>query len=154
MRQGSAISASHMPRRKRKQWRLINRTDHTLSRTSSSRLARRPEGDHLGQVEICEHAEVTPQEMRTVEDRQTPFRARLTDAKLDRKVAYTVLDGRRFRNRVEDVLTQLFHHSGYHRGQIAMLVRAAGEERASTEFASGLASRRAPSDSLGSASAS
>jgi uncharacterized damage-inducible protein DinB len=92
--------------------------------------------------------------MRTVEDRQPAFLAWLTDAELDRSLAYTALDGRRFRNRAEDVLTQLFHHSAYHRGQIAMLVRAAGEERASTEFASGLASRRAPSDSLGSASAS
>jgi uncharacterized damage-inducible protein DinB len=50
------------------------------------------------------------------------------------EIEYQSLDSGRFRNRVEEVLTQLFGHSWYHRGQIAMLVRAAGGEPAVTDF--------------------
>lgn len=60
--------------------------------------------------------------------------AGLTDADLGRVFEYRSLDGGRFRNRVEDILAQLFGHSSYHRGQIAMLVRAAGGEPAITDF--------------------
>jgi uncharacterized damage-inducible protein DinB len=35
---------------------------------------------------------------------------------------------------VEDILAQLFGHSWYHRGQIAMLVRTAGDEPAVTDL--------------------
>lgn len=35
---------------------------------------------------------------------------------------------------VEDILTQLFGHSWYHRGQIALLVRACGGQPAETDF--------------------
>ena len=47
---------------------------------------------------------------------------------------YQSLDGPWFRNSVEDILTQLFGHSWYHRGQIAALIRALGEEPAVTDF--------------------
>lgn len=60
--------------------------------------------------------------------------AGLTDADLDRVFEYRSLDGGRFRNRVEDVLAQLYGHSWYHRGQIAVLVRAAGGEPAMTDL--------------------
>lgn len=58
----------------------------------------------------------------------------LTDADLDRVVEYASLDAGRFRNRVEDVLTQLDGHAPYHRGQIAMLVRQSGGTPAMTDF--------------------
>src|SRR5262245_18572837 len=58
----------------------------------------------------------------------------LTDAELARVFEYQSIDGGRFRNRIEDILTQLFGHSLYHRGQIATLVRAAGGEPAQTDF--------------------
>ena len=35
---------------------------------------------------------------------------------------------------IEDILAQLFGHSWYHRGQIALLVRAAGGEPAVTDL--------------------
>lgn len=60
--------------------------------------------------------------------------ARLDEAELARVFEYRSLDGPRFRNRVEDILTQLFGHSWYHRGQIAMLLRQAGAEPAATDF--------------------
>jgi uncharacterized damage-inducible protein DinB len=59
---------------------------------------------------------------------------RLTAAELDREFEYAALDGGRFRNRVEDILAQLFGHSWYHRGQVAQLVRSLGEKPASTDF--------------------
>ena len=62
------------------------------------------------------------------------YLARLTDEELGREVEYQSLDAGRFRSRVEDILAQLFGHSWYHRGQIAMLVRAAGGEPAVTDL--------------------
>lgn len=58
----------------------------------------------------------------------------LDDADLSRAFEYSALGGPRFRNTVEDILTQLFGHSWYHRGQIAQLVRGLGAEPAMTDF--------------------
>jgi uncharacterized damage-inducible protein DinB len=58
----------------------------------------------------------------------------LTDAELERSFDYQSYDGPRFRNRIEDVLTQLYGHSLYHRGQIAMILRTIGAEPAPTDF--------------------
>ncbi len=62
------------------------------------------------------------------------FLAGADDADLGREFEYQSLDAGRFRNRVEDVLDQLFSHSSYHRGQIAMLIRSAGGEPAVTDL--------------------
>lgn len=62
------------------------------------------------------------------------FLNRIDDAELPKTFEYQSLDGGRFRNRIEDILTQTFGHSWYHRGQIAMLVRAAGGTPAMTDF--------------------
>ncbi|MDQ3474526.1 MAG: DinB family protein [Acidobacteriota bacterium] len=58
----------------------------------------------------------------------------LTDAEVARRFEYTSYDGPRFSNTVDDVLTQLYGHSLYHRGQIAMLLRSIGAEPAPTDF--------------------
>jgi uncharacterized damage-inducible protein DinB len=58
----------------------------------------------------------------------------LSDEDLQRVFEYTSYEGKRFRNSVGDILTQLFGHSWYHRGQIAALVRAIGGEPAVTDF--------------------
>jgi len=71
---------------------------------------------------------------RSVEARWDEYYAKLDDGELDRVFEYQSMDAGRFRNRIEDILTQLFGHSWYHRGQIAMLVRAAGGEPAITDF--------------------
>lgn len=60
--------------------------------------------------------------------------ARLDDTSLESWFEYQSLDAGRFRSRIDDVLAQLFGHSWYHRGQIAMLVRAAGGEPAITDL--------------------
>jgi uncharacterized damage-inducible protein DinB len=62
------------------------------------------------------------------------YLARLTDQDLTQTIEYKSLDAGRFRNRLEEIVTQLFGHSWYHRGQIATLVRAAGGEPAATDL--------------------
>jgi len=62
------------------------------------------------------------------------YLATITDEDLDRLFEYTSYEGKRFRNSIGDILTQLFGHSWYHRGQIAALVRSLGGEPAVTDF--------------------
>jgi uncharacterized damage-inducible protein DinB len=58
----------------------------------------------------------------------------LDESEIGRVFEYRSLEGDRYRNRVEDILTQLFGHSWYHRGQIAALVRESGGKPAATDF--------------------
>ncbi len=53
---------------------------------------------------------------------------------LARLVPYTNSAGQRFESSVADMLLQLFTHSSYHRGQVAMLLRDQGGEPAATDF--------------------
>jgi uncharacterized damage-inducible protein DinB len=62
------------------------------------------------------------------------YMTRATDRRIARSFAYTSTEGIRYRNTVEDILTQLYGHSLYHRGQIAALLRAAGAEPPETDF--------------------
>ena len=59
---------------------------------------------------------------------------RLTETELSRTFIYTSYEGKRFANVVEDILTQLFGHSWYHRGQVALLLRQIEAEPAVTDF--------------------
>lgn len=76
----------------------------------------------------------TVADLREIEARWTDCLAQLDDERLAETFEYQSLDSGRFRNRIEDILTQLFGHSWYHRGQIAMLVKAVGGEPAVTDF--------------------
>ena len=58
----------------------------------------------------------------------------IDDHELDRVFEYKSLDAGHFHGSVRDILTQLFGHSLYHRGQIAMLVRSLGGTPAVTDF--------------------
>lgn len=60
--------------------------------------------------------------------------AGLDGAGLERAVAYASLDGTAYRSSVAEILTHVFNHATYHRGQIALLVSGAGGERATTDF--------------------
>lgn len=60
--------------------------------------------------------------------------AGLTDAELARTVTYRNSAGREFTSTVEDMLTQVVTHGCYHRGQIAALVRAAGDQPQPTDY--------------------
>lgn len=58
----------------------------------------------------------------------------LNETELARSFEYQSYEGPRFSNTVEEILTQLFGHSWYHRGQIAMALRSIGAEPAVTDF--------------------
>lgn len=58
----------------------------------------------------------------------------LTPAELARVFEYTASDGTRYRNTADDVLTHVFNHATYHRGQIARIVHELGGQRASTDY--------------------
>jgi uncharacterized damage-inducible protein DinB len=58
----------------------------------------------------------------------------LSNHELGRLLKYKSLDAGWFQSLVADILTQLFGHSWYHRGQIATLVKAAGGQPAVTDY--------------------
>lgn len=60
--------------------------------------------------------------------------AGVTDADLARTVTYTSSEGKSYASRLDEVLTHVFNHSTYHRGQVARLVTEAGGRRASTDY--------------------
>jgi uncharacterized damage-inducible protein DinB len=84
-----------------------------------------PEGLTLGEV---------GSQLADMQATWTSYLSRLDDAELARVFTYQSLDSGRFKNTIEDILTQLFGHSWYHRGQIASLVRQAGGQPAITDF--------------------
>jgi uncharacterized damage-inducible protein DinB len=49
-------------------------------------------------------------------------------------VTYTNSRGETFTNRAADIVTHVFLHGAYHRGQIATVLREAGEEPAYTDY--------------------
>lgn len=62
------------------------------------------------------------------------FVSSLALSDLAREIAYTNSAGAAFRSRIDDVLTQVVTHGGYHRGQIALLVRGSGAEPQPTDY--------------------
>jgi len=92
---------------------------------------------------VKENAELFPREtsfddlpvqLAEVEKLWSEYLGQLNDTELARVFDYQSYEGPRFRNTVEDILTQLFGHSWYHRGQIAMLLRSIGAEPAVTDL--------------------
>jgi uncharacterized damage-inducible protein DinB len=53
---------------------------------------------------------------------------------LGREVEYRNSAGQEFRSRIGDILLQVATHGGYHRGQVAMLLRQAGAEPMPTDY--------------------
>src|SRR5687768_3540202 len=75
-----------------------------------------------------------PKLLAEMETAWSSYLENLTDEQIDRVFEYQSYDGPRFRNTVDDVLTQLFELSLYHRGQIALILRSIGAEPAPTDF--------------------
>ena len=84
-----------------------------------------PRGHTLADVET---------ELALMHERWSEYLQGLDDEKLGRLFEYQSIEGGRFQNRIEDLLTQLFGHSSYHRGQIASVVRSLRGEPAVTDF--------------------
>jgi len=72
--------------------------------------------------------------LHTVHGEWSEYLSSLDDEGVARSFEYVSHEGERFRNTIEDVLSQLFTHSSYHRGQIASIVRSLGGEPAVTDF--------------------
>jgi uncharacterized damage-inducible protein DinB len=79
--------------------------------------------------------------MALADDMATAWRNYLTrlanqfaPGSLDDKVEYRNSKGELWSSRVEDILTHFLFHSAYHRGQIALQMRAAAKEPAYTDF--------------------
>jgi uncharacterized damage-inducible protein DinB len=94
------------------------------------KIAEAPSAFFPENVELAEVAA----ELHGIEERWAETLRGMDDEQLGRGFEYQSLDAGRFRNRIEDILTQLFGHSWYHRGQIAMLVRTVGGEPAATDL--------------------
>ena len=69
-----------------------------------------------------------------VAQRWRNFLSQLSPAGLSETVVYKNTKGEPWTSTVEDILTHVVLHSAYHRGQIASLVRAGGEQPAYTDF--------------------
>ncbi len=72
--------------------------------------------------------------VREMETAWSAYLERITASELARVFEYKSSEGIAYRNSVEDILTQLFGHSWYHRGQVALLLRTMGCEPAATDF--------------------
>jgi uncharacterized damage-inducible protein DinB len=67
-------------------------------------------------------------------DRWRAYLGALSPAEEARVAQYTNSKGEPWSSRVEDILMHVVMHSGYHRGQIAANMRAAGYEPAYTDY--------------------
>ena len=74
------------------------------------------------------------QQLRELRDGWERYLAGMTDADLDREIAYTNSKGEGYRNAVRDILMHVLMHGTYHRGQIAAAVRDRAGEPAYTDF--------------------
>lgn len=59
---------------------------------------------------------------------------KVDEAELARELEWRAADGARYRWYVEGILTQVFGHAWYHRGQIAQLVAALGGKAVDTDY--------------------
>lgn len=59
---------------------------------------------------------------------------KLDEKEFNRAFEYKSTEDLWYTNKVEEIITQLFGHSWYHRGQIAMLVRMIGGTPAETDY--------------------
>jgi uncharacterized damage-inducible protein DinB len=78
--------------------------------------------------------EQLPAAIADIEARWTAYLARLTDDDIAAEFEFTGYDGKRRRWPLVDLLTQVFGHAWYHRGQIAMLVKDLGGETVDTDY--------------------
>jgi uncharacterized damage-inducible protein DinB len=67
-------------------------------------------------------------------ERYGAFLSGLTADDLARRVRYRNSRGAEFHTRIGDLLTHVFMHGAYHRGQIAAALRRAGGEPAATDY--------------------
>ena len=75
----------------------------------------------------------------------TSYLSALTPAALHETIAYTNSKGESWTSNIQDILTHIIIHSGYHRGQIATLLGRSGHEPAYTDFIHCIRQHKIPS---------
>lgn len=78
--------------------------------------------------------EQTLADAAAVHDAWEQFLKSLGGGDLGRAVGYTSTEGVAYRSTLGEILTHVFNHATYHRGQIALLVSGLGGQRAVTDF--------------------
>jgi uncharacterized damage-inducible protein DinB len=78
--------------------------------------------------------EELPVLIATTEAAWVGYLAGLDDAHLSQPFEWQTDDGKRYRWTIEGVLTQVFGHAWYHRGQIAQLVAGLGGKAVDTDY--------------------
>ncbi len=73
-------------------------------------------------------------ECAAMDDAWPKYLTSLDEPDLNRIVTYRTTEGAAKTTALTDILTHVFNHSTYHRGQIARLVTDSGGERAATDF--------------------
>jgi uncharacterized damage-inducible protein DinB len=112
---------------------LVGRMAHILSAEKLwlERINRAPQSMAVWPGSTLEECEALAAE---VTSSWRDYLAGLATGGLEEMVESKNSKGERWRSRVEDVLTHVIMHSAYHRGQIALEMRAAGMEPAYTDF--------------------
>ncbi len=78
-----------------------------------------------------------------LEREREAFVAGLTDADLERELAYRTLSGAAVRNTFSEMLRHVVNHSSYHRGQVVGMLRQLGAEGVNTDLIAYYRLRRA-----------
>jgi uncharacterized damage-inducible protein DinB len=78
--------------------------------------------------------EETEAQQREIAARWRAYFQSLAADGLEHEVEYRNTKGERWNNSAADILTHVVMHSGYHRGQIALLLREAGLNPAYTDY--------------------
>jgi uncharacterized damage-inducible protein DinB len=76
----------------------------------------------------------TLQDAQTLDRAWESYLATLDDEAMLKEVRYTSTEGKAYASRIEEILTHVFNHATYHRGQIAGLVTLCHGTRAVTDF--------------------
>jgi len=111
----------------------VGRIAHILSARKLwlERMRRAPQTMPVWPSSTIEECEALADEMAAT---WRNYISTLSPAGLDEIIEYKNTKGEPWSSRVEDVLTHVLMHSAYHRGQIAMEMRAAGAVPAYTDF--------------------
>jgi uncharacterized damage-inducible protein DinB len=113
--------------------KTIGRIAHVLSAQKLwlERLRQQPQTMPVWPSSTLEECAKLADEMAVV---WRDYLTQLSPAGFDNKIEYRNSKGEAWSSRVEDVLTHVLMHSAYHRGQVALEMRAAGAEPAYTDF--------------------
>jgi uncharacterized damage-inducible protein DinB len=113
------------------------RMAHILSaqRLWLERILQRPQTMPVWPVSTIEECQALAEEMSSAwRNYLTGPVTQSPSASLDREIEYRNSKGEPWSSRVEDILAHVLFHSAYHRGQIALQMRASGAQPAYTDF--------------------